>query len=229
MRIGLITAIYGDHDTLKPLPTDHGFHEAVCVTDNPEMHARGWRVELAPEPGKHPRLAARRPKIKPWEFLSHNVDASVWLDGGYSVLPGGALSLMASNTMAQAAVTVFPNNDGELNCSFWEQQMAPCLGLPKYVKWPLHDQYSFYMSDGMPDIGPYNFCNGMMVRPHSAEVHALGDVWSGEVERWGVHDQASLAYSLWKCGIAATVTPLSRWENPWVVLGQHNRTNWWDD
>ena len=44
MRVTLITAVYDGYDPLKDLPADHGFDEAICVTDGKGHVGAGWKI-----------------------------------------------------------------------------------------------------------------------------------------------------------------------------------------
>ena len=44
MRVALITAVYDGYDPLKDLPADHGFDEAICVTDGKGHVGVGWKI-----------------------------------------------------------------------------------------------------------------------------------------------------------------------------------------
>jgi hypothetical protein len=83
MSIGIITCVYGDFDALFPLPPDHGFDEAVCVTDNPRLCVEGWTTVLFPPVYPSMGIAAKFPRCFPELFL--NTDSSVWIDASFRI------------------------------------------------------------------------------------------------------------------------------------------------
>ena len=53
MKIAIITGVYGFYDPIRNLPKDHGFDDAICVTDTGKLLrpstssiGNGWRVVI---------------------------------------------------------------------------------------------------------------------------------------------------------------------------------------
>lgn len=52
MKVGIVTGVYGSYDPIRDLPENHGFDDAVIVTDDPNVGGIGWRTLVVPQPGR---------------------------------------------------------------------------------------------------------------------------------------------------------------------------------
>lgn len=192
MTVALVSAIYGGYDAPKPLPPDHGFDDAVLVADR-EVDAPGWRVVVDPSP-LHPRLAAKRPKCLPWEYV--DADASVWVDGAYA-LPGSALRTAADRNLAEHDLVVsehWEDRDDVAAEAEW------CRSWPKYRDWPLREQVDHYRRCGLPAPSGLWAC-GTVARRHTAQQMTLGAAWLDECHAWSIQDQISFPFVCWRGGV----------------------------
>src|SRR6185503_5892674 len=82
-KLAVLTAIYDDYDTLKPVCPQSVEVEWICVTDNPTNHSPGWDMVYEPKPHLHPNRAAKTPKCLPWLYT--DAESSVWIDASYQV------------------------------------------------------------------------------------------------------------------------------------------------
>ena len=202
MRVALVSAVYGGYDAPKPLPPDHGFDDAVLVTDVVDCEADGWRVVVAPS-SLHPRLAAKRPKMLPWEFV--DADASVWIDGAYHVNAGGGLRAAADRNLARHDLVVSEHWE-DRDDAYAEAEF--CRAWPKYRDWPLAEQTAHYSWAGLPRGSGLWAC-GTVARQHTPQQMALGAAWLAECHAWTIQDQVSFPYVCWRAG----VTP-GTWDEP---------------
>lgn len=205
MTVALVTAIFGGYDPPKPLPPDHGFDDAVLVTDR-EVDAPGWRVVVDPSP-LPPRLAAKGPKCVPWEWV--DTDCSVWVDGAYAVAPGGEFRRAVDRHLGRHDLVVSEH---------WEDrddvaaEAEFCRSWPKYRAEPLREQVAHYRAAGLPEPSGLYAC-GTVARRHTARQMALGVAWLVECHAWSIQDQVSFPYVCWRAG----VTP-GTWDTPIASL-----------
>lgn len=205
MTTALVTAVYGSYDAPKSLPADHGFDDAVLVTDV-EVEAPGWRVVVAPS-RLHPRLAAKRPKCVPWEYV--DADCSLWIDGAYAVKLGANLRSAVDEHLAAADLVVsehWEDRDDVAAEADW------CASWPKYRQWPLHQQVATYRAAGLPAPSGLWAC-GTVARRHTPEQMSLGVAWLVECHLWSIQDQISFPYVCWAAGVTPGTwkVPVSTW------------------
>lgn len=216
MGLGIITAIFGSFDDLHALPPDHGFDEAVCVTDNPDLSAEGWRVVVQQVEGHHPRLTAKRAKMMPWEYLT--TTSSVWIDGSRSVT-GATFRPFVERHLATNDLVMWDHPEPR-DCLY--QEAAYCQDWGKYAGWPIRDQVAAYRAEGMPE----NFglwCASVIGMRHTEQVRAFGQAWLDEQHRWSIQDQVSLPYLLWKHGKSIATWDAHEFNNDFIHFHPHKR------
>jgi hypothetical protein len=187
--IALITAVYGGYDSLN-LREDHGFDDAVLVSDVPAEVPPTWRVIVEPQEGTHPRLAAKQAKFLPWLYTE--CDSSVWMDGGFSV--HGDLRSLADRRLAADDLCVCDHPDQR--SSYYEEAVFSTR-VGKYLGLPLIEQAEHYRSEGVPDPSGL-WALGMIARRHTDMVQDFGIAWLKENIRWTVQDQGSFPYLVWR-------------------------------
>ena len=210
MRVALITANYGAYDPVRDLPDDHGFDEAICVTDRADLVGKGWNtfVEHQEEP---PRLAAKRPKMLPWLYTS--CDAAVWLDASFEITDRG-FSKWVREHLARDEFVVWVHPEGRVD---YADEAAVCWDWPKYRAYPMREQVETYRSAGMPR-GWGLFAGGTVGWVFTDRVKAFGERWYEEQTRWSIQDQVSLPFLLWDSGLPFGVWRANEYENPYVRL-----------
>jgi hypothetical protein len=212
----IITATYGGYDAPKPLPADHGFDVAVYVTDVP-VEVEGWTVVVEPST-LHPRLAAKTAKCAPWRYV--DADASVWIDGAYSVASPQFRDAVDEH-LAQAPFVVWEHPE-DRDCLYAEAVF--CRDWPKYRDWPIRAQTDHYRATGMPEHYGLWAC-GTVARRHTAEQRELGEAWLTEQHRWSIQDQVSLPFLLWQRDLLPATWGHPQWSNPWLAWSSHRDDN----
>lgn len=211
----VITAVYDDYDTLKPVRPQVGLRiDWVCVTDDPDLKEDGWRMVVRPRPGIHPNRAAKVPKMHPQLFTS--AQSSVWLDASFRVISPVfvAEALAYADPLAQF---VHPWR----NCVYEEAEISGLM--PKYAKEPVRSQAREYRRMGHPEHWGM-WATGVIARRHTADVEKLGLRWSSEIAIWSFQDQISQPYVLNMSGIRPTAFPGTHFANEWVTYegsGRH--------
>jgi len=214
--VAVVTGVYGGYDPLRGLPADHGFDDAVVVTDDPSLCGDGWRVVVAPRVGEHPRLAAKLPKMMPWLFT--DCEAAVWVDASFEVL-NGRLAALASMMLGQHRMVVFRHPD-DRGCYLREARF--CQDWVKYRDWPLREQVRAYQAEGMPE-GWGLFACGVVGWRVDAVSRMMGLRWWSENARWSIQDQVSLPYLVWSSGWDVGLWPMHEFMNPVLRYHHHAR------
>lgn len=211
--VAVITAIYGDYDSLKPVLGQDGLDvDWVLVTDAQVADLPGWRVVVVPRPGLHPNRAAKAPKFRPWEFT--DAPASIWVDGSVSVTS----PLFAAEALALAdpvAQFLHPQRD----CLYEEAALSTA---GKYAGEPIEAQAAHYRELGHPEHWGL-WAAGVIARQHTPAVMQLGYAWAAEVARWSFQDQVSEPYVLRNLGLRPASLTGGILGTPWLALHESAR------
>jgi len=234
MTIGLITALYNGYDSLRPLPANHGFDDAVCVTDDPTLEVDGWRMVVFPEMVEDAAVACKFPRCFPEFFL--DTDSSVWLDASMA-LTGASHPIL--QTPDPLTFEEYGNDKEESlgggivgqqfdNMTFKEWAMSHleradfialvhperrnCLyqeGAHCIERLTKYDAYPLaeQLKEYEEEGMPPNFglwATGYTARKHNSSTHEIGKLWWEQIKKWGSNCQISLPYVLWKLGSSVT-------------------------
>lgn len=215
--LALVTAIYGGHDRLRPLPAGHGFDDAVCITDDPTLEADGWRVVLLPST-KPPRLAAKYPRMQPFDFV--DTDVAVWLDAAFEVVSQDFKQFCTEAVKGKDLVAWdHPENR---QCLYTEA--AYCQDWPKYASQPIREQTAHYRGLGMPENFGLWAC-GTIAWRNTEQAKQFGLAWLEENKQWSIQDQVSFPFLLWKLQPRFGVFPAHEFDNHYLKWHQHTRSD----
>ena len=182
MRLVVYTAIYGGYDKPKPAPDDA---HAVLYTDNPHLEAKGWHVKYDPLGWiSSPMLRAKWWKTHP-DLAVPNADATVWIDGSLTPLPGFGKTAEKALRGLDWVLTPHPLRDCIYN------ELDASTPLPKYEPDQMRKQIAYYREQGHPQQWGL-FATGCMVRLNVTRVNAASDEWWRENAHWSWQDQLSL-------------------------------------
>lgn len=217
---GIITAIYGGYDTPSPLPPDHGFDQAVLVTDTPVAVA-GWDVVVEPySDAFHPRLKAKVPKCMPQAYLG--TTGSVWIDGAYRVRPGSGFRRAVDEHLTRHELVAWAHPDRATRPdAYAEARFTHDHYSHKYE--PRHrllEQAAHYRAQGLPERSGL-YAAGTVARHHTPRVNTLGADWLLEQFTWTVQDQVSLPYVAWAAALDVGTWCHEQWANPWLDWHGH--------
>lgn len=220
MTTAIITAIYGGYDYLSELPDGHGFDEAICVTDNPDLQPDTWTIVYKPKPDLHPRLAAKYPKMTPWLYT--DADVAVWLDGSAKIIDSG-FKQACLDALGEEDIVVWKHPErNQRNCLY--DEATYCAGWPKYRDWPIGKQVAHYEDQGMPRGFGLYAC-GTIVWRKTPQAHEFGLNWLQENLAWSIQDQVSLPYLVWKHKPRLATFPFEEYGNPYLVWFSHTRND----
>lgn len=210
MRVALVTAIYGDYDTLKPLPAGHGFDEAIALVDS-DQSADGWDVRRVSR-GEEPRWLAKRPKMRPWEVT--DADVYVWVDGQIQVKDG--LRDFAVESLGDGMLAAFDHP--ERDCLFDEAQVCEARSLaPRET---LRRQTDRYRREGMPARWGLWECAVLVWSRAGVD---FGRLWWSEVSLYSLRDQIALPFLLWREQVPMVTLPGKSRQNSYTAWTMHRR------
>jgi len=216
MRVALITAIYGGHDKPKPLPLEHGFDEAILVSDSGELSAEGWTSRAVPRGAMSPRLASKLPKMQPFDYV--DADIAVWLDGSFSI-DGPGFRDFCVDSLADYDLVTWAHPDREKrDCLYLEA--LECQHWPKYNDYPIPAQTAHYRAEGMPEGFGLWAC-GTIAWRNTPEAREFGRLWLIENMRWSIQDQVSLPYLVWKHRPRLGEFAAHEYDNPYLTWHHH--------
>lgn len=216
--IAIITAIYDDYDTLKPIMPQVGAEvEWVFVTDQqfpvetPRDDPR-WQysVTYEPHPGMHPNRAAKHPKMAPHRYTI--ADRSIWIDGSFRV---------KSPHFARDMMDVLEKNDIAQfehpwrNCIYDEAEET--LKLDRYadVHKLIPSQMKKYRTLYMHPKNWGLWATGVIARNHNKSTRDFGAEWLADNLYNSYQDQLSEAVHL-----------RARNLRPYSLLGTHFANPW---
>lgn len=209
--ISVVTAIYGRHDDVPPIPA--GFDEAILVSDRPI--ASDWKNVVLPI-DLPPRLAAKLPRARPDLFSTNS--ASCWMDANVRD-SSGYLSNLVRTTLVGAELAIFRHPKRKSVA----EEIAFLKKFSKFRPLPLDEQVERYKSRGFTDDRGL-FYTGVIARRHSERMANFGNAWLVEVAYGSVRDQVSFPYILTTTSL--TVAVLGEDYRRHLDLVRHNRDDY---
>lgn len=201
-RVTVLTANFGDHDTVFPLPAQDIECDAILLTDRPYA-VPGWRNVIVTLPeDTTPRLAAKRPRCRP--DLYTDAEIVVWLDAHLEVTTSTLIGELVEQ-LGDGTVGAFRH--GFHTTITQEAKLASTLA--KYAGYDLAGQAKAYLEAGHPDDWGL-WTTGVMVRRPGATVE-FGNAWQAEIDQWGPEDQISLPVALRSTGTTPVDLPFEGW------------------
>lgn len=217
MKVVLLSSIYGGYDTVKPLPEGHGFDEAIIISDNPNIDtADGWKFRFEPTGGLSPRMAAKLPKLQPFDFV--DADIVVWLDGSFQIVDTRFKEFCLDSLQDKDFVTWRHPDRHERNCLYAEAEY--CGHWPKYSSYAISEQVQHYRGQGMPEGFGLWAC-GTIVWRNTPAAKEFGRLWLMENIRWSIQDQISFPYLIWKHQPNFGEFDEHEYDNPYLVWQKH--------
>lgn len=179
--ISVVTAIYGQHDNVPPVPP--GFDEAILVSDRPIVS--DWENVVLPV-DLSPRLGAKLPRARPDLFTKNS--ASCWMDANVRD-SSGYLSQLVRTGLVSAELAIFchPKRTSVA------EEVQFLKRFSKFRRLPLDAQLETYKSAGFRDDSGL-FYTGVIARRHTDNVVAFGNAWLVEITYRSIRDQVSFPY-----------------------------------
>jgi hypothetical protein len=222
VKVAVVKGIYGGYDQLRPTGSDLEDVEWVCVTDDETLDGQGlWKIDVRPELEMHPRLAAKRPKCLPWEYVGEDRDTIVWMDGSCYFRDAGALGQLVDYASWYPPCTIFQFDHPYRDCLYDEATFS--APLPKYHGYPVMEQAAHYRSLGCPPrFGLW--CTGLIVYRRGTDGEwrrDFGEAWLDHQLEWTIQDQVSEPFLAWHLGQRPVSLPGGLYVNRFVEWYPH--------
>ncbi|MGB5943064.1 MAG: glycosyltransferase domain-containing protein [Leeuwenhoekiella sp.] len=224
------TAIFGDYEGLVPQRPQTGF-DYVCFTDNPNLKAKPWNINVCTPPVKNdPTRANRHVKILVHQYL-WEYENSVFIDGNFLII--GDMSKLIEKYLANQSMAAFSHTETSdpRDCLYSEYEALIKIGekTGNYRDDPeiMAAQIKRYREEGYPQHRGL-IKGGVLLRKHSsAKMIQVMEDWWKEIEKGSKRDQLSFNYAAWKNDFTYETIPGDiRRGNPYAYwLGKH-RKNW---
>lgn len=213
MSVAVVTAVFGNYDSLKePVPQSVPA-DWICITDDGSLSSDIWKMEVHSHGTTHPRSRAKIPKFMPWLYT--NADTTIWVDASAQVVSPTfveeALAALGDASMAQFR---HPWRD----CIYEEAQAS--LPLAKYEGLPILAQVESYRSKGHPEHWGL-WATGVIARHHDETQKELGRRWAHHCYAWTYQDQLSEPFLLRELDVNIADLPHDLVANPWLRWHEH--------
>ena len=205
----IITAIYDNYDSLKPILNQSIEVDWICVTDNDQYdvnHDWGWKIVYEPRPHLHPNRAAKLPKCLPWLYAS--TDTSIWIDASYKVV-----SSTFAEEILRYAQPLAQFRHPWRDCTYDEAVESGMLS--KYQGEPLFEQVQYLENVPFPKNWGL-WATGVIARQHTPEVVQMGFDWLSHLYRYSYQDQLSHPWACWNNDIRPIDLPGTHLANDWL-------------
>jgi hypothetical protein len=189
----IFTAIFGDHDDLKPIIKQEGF-DYIVFTDNPLLKSDIFEVVLFKEIFSDPKRKTQFCKILPHPLISA-YDYSIWVDACLKVdVPD--FTILIDNYLSDYNFALHAHPIRK--CIYEEAKR--CIEIKKEKEEIIINQMRKYKLEGFPENYGLNSCS-ILYRRHTDEVKEFCKIWWDEINYQSKRDQLSFNYVVWKTGL----------------------------
>ncbi len=188
----IYTVITGDYDQLNEIPKPLDNWDYVCVTDNPELHSRTWRIKVVQN-----NLDLDSVRLSRYYKINNHL-----LDSGYYVSVYVDANLRIRGNLDNFLVQALPAGKtlGMMLHPFHAslaEEVELCAALGKDDESLLRAQYRYYTEDeGFRDLNPHITGRLIIRRSNNAATQKLMETWFAQLLRWSRRDQVAFNYSL---------------------------------
>lgn len=217
MKIAVITAIFGDMDDVKVIPSQTIPYDLFVFTEN-----------NSPIPMKY---TSHRLNAKYFKCLPHTIealkgyDAFLWIDGSIKIKVGNFLEQLVTKLEQSKSDIVIPANRYN-DCIFDAGRRIMNHIHEPYFKVrlgndPLIEQVEYYREQGHPAHWGL-WCAGFFLRLNNKRMNKCYEEWWEEILKWTAKDQHSQAFVLRKHGVKIYTIP-NTFEQDLVTLCEHKK------
>jgi hypothetical protein len=211
----IITAIYDDYDTLKPVCKQSIDVNWICVTDDYDKYLNtleggdyGWNIIYEPRPHLHPNRAAKLPKCLPWLYT--DTGSSIWIDASYQVV-----SPTFAEDVLHYADPIAQFSHPWRQCVY--DEVAESMLLPKYAnerEWLGVQEATLKLKNFPAKWGLW--ATGVIARHHTNGVIQSGFDWLAELYKFSYQDQISHPEVMWRNELRPVNLPGTHLHNEWL-------------
>jgi len=218
MKIAVITAIFGGHDTPKPFPVQSIPCDYFCFTE---------ANTPVPLPNLPDRLKAKYFKLQAHRVLP-GYDYYIWIDGNIEVTSPDFVKTMVEAAKYGIAIQVHHERltiEEEINFILASENEYLTT---RYGKQPLKQEYEYYLKEGMPPVAPLYSCNIFAFDSERINgghyIVDWFDKWWNLVLAWSWFDQS--AFSFLASDGGGIVNPINlgpMFDNEYFILHPHDK------
>jgi hypothetical protein len=200
----IVSANFGGYDTPKEHVEQTVPCQFVTVTEDERFETL------------HPRRAAKRPKMFPWEYADTPV--TVWIDGSFRI--------KSPHFAAMCLATLRTGTD----LAMWDHPWRTCIydelhasaQMKKYKGEPMQEQVAAYEAEGHPRHWGL-WAAGVILRRDTPVNRDLSWAWWDEIEKWSHQDQLSLPVVLRRHAVRPSSLTEDIFHNTWLEWVNHTR------
>lgn len=223
MKVVIYTANAGGYDICRPQVEQEIETEWVYLTDSDVEPVGPWHIRPLPDwTGRHPRMVAKRPRMRPRDFFP-DADFAIWIDANMSVTnPRFAHEAILDAGRSGMAIWKHPQRQ----CIYAEARASLELAPLKYADQPIEAQVEHYRSQGYPENAGLYAAGTIAWDLHSDRADEVGWRWLAECDRWSYQDQISFPFVARQMGIRPRVFRYRQIQrdslaNPWLTILPH--------
>lgn len=218
-KIAVYTAIAGDYDPLKALPSAWTkAADCIAYLERPVEGTWTWRPLSTAEPD--PCRRAKRPKIIPEDLFSE-YEYSIWLDGSVVPREGTCPEQLIATALETNNLAVFRHRTR--TCIY--EEATVCIAAGKDDHETIRRQMARYTAEGYPAGRGLNECT-ILIRRHVPEITEFCAAWYDEIVRGSRRDQLSFNYVAWKRDLRFHVLKGHIIANPYFTWYYHAGAAW---
>ncbi len=215
------TAVFGNYtQRIYDAPSGNSLVDYICITNNPNLTAKGWKIHVVDETGMDPICLNRKYKI-----LNHiyfpEYKWSLYVDANIEI-KSNPFSLFKKYIDSGCSFFV-PFHDRR-KCIY--EEAIECIALGRGNAFEIIKQVRGYNAKGMPHNHGLTE-NGILLRNnHDPETSVIMDAWWAEFTKHkSYRDQLSLPYVLWlNSSKIFSLSETARNRNPFFLYHPHKVT-----
>lgn len=213
MTVTVVSACYGQYDAPIAPPKQDCDVRWRMVTDGLTYVPDPWEPVLEPRSHLHPRMAAKIPKCRPFEYA--DTDIAIWVDASATINRSDFVSMcVAALGDGDIAQWVHP----ERSCV--EAEAFISAGMEKYASQAVLAQVAYYTKNGHPrSFGLW--ATGCMVWRRGPWNDRVGVDWLNEQIFWTYQDQLSWPVIVRCNDVDVRPLPGGLWDRTWLTFRPH--------
>lgn len=199
MKIAVVVTLFGNYDTLKPIPAefrDEAYYFLItdCVTESAD-----YVIIPVDSTGKNLRRLSRDYKIRPFDHVP-GFDYYIYLDASIELLTSPRRLVKKYLADHDIAVLKHPWRD----CVYTEMRECIRIGI---TDWDVtHEQARYYRAMRYPENNGLTE-NGIIIRRNNKIIREFSEFWYFIYQSFAERDQFSFCYSAWRMNVRYNLIP----------------------
>ncbi|MBP8689504.1 DUF616 domain-containing protein [Patescibacteria group bacterium] len=220
-KICVYTCITGLYDDIKELSFKEEGIDYYCFTNNPEITSKTWKVIQIEDAQLEDKVLARKLKILGHPMIWENYNASLWIDGAFTIEKSikEFLGKYCENGKSLLAVPIHHERSSVFD------EIDEVVRLKRETKANALRIKRFLLSEKYEDkLGLYE--TGILYRRHNNEiVRQTMKIWFNMIEKYSTRDQISFPYALQETKIRYQKIDINVFNNEYFFWHIHSPSN----